>query len=103
MATAALKSPKIVDHRLAILRDKVLAWSAEARSIEERRWRRWQLESSIACNLNCVMCPWTKSHKEKQERGDMPQRSGKLYVLIWMRFNPSILAAAVNPYFSQGW
>ncbi|MBW1942028.1 MAG: SDR family NAD(P)-dependent oxidoreductase [Deltaproteobacteria bacterium] len=45
MAGTALKSPKIVDRRLGILRDKVLAWSAETRPIEERRWGLWQLES----------------------------------------------------------
>jgi short-subunit dehydrogenase/MoaA/NifB/PqqE/SkfB family radical SAM enzyme len=83
MASTALKSPKIVDRRLAILRDKVLAWSAETRPIEERRWRLWQLESSIACNLNCIMCPWTKIHKEKQESGDMPQE-------VWEALRPHL-------------
>ncbi|MBW2706613.1 MAG: SDR family NAD(P)-dependent oxidoreductase [Deltaproteobacteria bacterium] len=83
MAATALKSPKVVDHRLAVLRDKVLAWSVETRSVEERRWRLWQLECSIACNLNCVMCPWTKIHKEKQEHGDMPQE-------VWQALGPHL-------------
>ena len=83
MATTSIKKPKIVDRRLAILRDKALAWSAETKPIEERHWRLWQLESSIACNLNCVMCPWTKIRKEKHESGDMSQE-------IWEALRPHL-------------
>ena len=43
----------------------------------------WQLESSIACNLNCVMCPWTKIRKEKHESGDMSQE-------IWEALRPHL-------------
>ncbi len=83
MATTGLKRPKIIDNRLAMLRDKVLAWSAECKPFEERRWRLWQLESSMACNLNCVMCPWTEVRKEKQESGDMPQE-------VWEALRPHL-------------
>jgi MoaA/NifB/PqqE/SkfB family radical SAM enzyme len=53
------------------------------KSIQKRHWRLWQLESSIACNINCVMCPWTKVRKEKQESGDMSQE-------IWEALRPHL-------------
>lgn len=24
----------------------------------QKRWRLWQVETAIACNLDCIMCPW---------------------------------------------
>jgi MoaA/NifB/PqqE/SkfB family radical SAM enzyme len=39
----------------------------------ERRWRLLQVEPAIACNLDCVMCPWREITKNPQNRGLMPK------------------------------
>jgi short-subunit dehydrogenase/MoaA/NifB/PqqE/SkfB family radical SAM enzyme len=66
---AALFLPKYVEKRLAGLRDKIL----QNKSNPERRWRLLQVESAIACNLRCVMCPWREITQNSQNRGLMPQ------------------------------
>ena len=38
---------------------------------ENRRWRLLQVESAIACNLRCVMCPWREITKDSRNRGLM--------------------------------
>ena len=38
---------------------------------ENRRWRLLQVESAIACNLRCVMCPWREITKYSRNRGLM--------------------------------
>jgi MoaA/NifB/PqqE/SkfB family radical SAM enzyme len=61
MATAALLWPSLVERRLQPLRDRALAHeegSREGKPAAERRWHLWQVESSMACHLRCVMCPW---------------------------------------------
>lgn len=54
MAVAALKKPRRVDRRLKNLLHKVLSGSGP----KTRPWRLLQVESSLACNLRCIMCPW---------------------------------------------
>jgi MoaA/NifB/PqqE/SkfB family radical SAM enzyme len=39
----------------------------------KRRWHLLQVESAIACNLRCVMCPWREITKNSQNRGLMSQ------------------------------
>jgi MoaA/NifB/PqqE/SkfB family radical SAM enzyme len=56
-----------VDRRLATLRDQVI----EKKSIKKRPWRLFQVESAIACNLKCVMCPWREIAKKAENRGIM--------------------------------
>ena len=68
---------KLIDRRLSSLRDKVL----DNRTKEKRRWRLLQVESSIACNLQCVMCPWREISKEFENRGIMSQE-------IWESIRP---------------
>jgi MoaA/NifB/PqqE/SkfB family radical SAM enzyme len=51
----------------------------------KRRWRLLQVESAIACNLDCVMCPWREITKNPQNRGLMSDE-------VW---------AAIRPYLSQ--
>jgi MoaA/NifB/PqqE/SkfB family radical SAM enzyme len=34
--------------------------SAPTRLEKKRRWRLLQVESALACNLRCIMCPWIK-------------------------------------------
>ena len=54
-------------------------------STQERTWKLWQLETSIACNLNCRMCPWKKEHQIYGKKGDMSEN-------IWR---------AIRPYLSE--
>jgi len=73
-SVSALIWPKFVDKRLASVRDNVM----DARSFKKRRWRFLQVESSIACNLNCIMCPWEETRKAVGKKGIMapiPQRN----------------------------
>jgi MoaA/NifB/PqqE/SkfB family radical SAM enzyme len=66
-STAALIWPGYVDRRLAALRDRVV----EKKSLKQRPWRLLQVESAIACNLKCVMCPWREVAKKAENRGIM--------------------------------
>ena len=50
-----------------------------------RRWRLLQVESAIACNLDCVMCPWREITKNPKNRGLMSDE-------VW---------AAIRPYLSE--
>jgi len=50
-----------------------------------RRWRLLQVESAIACNLDCVMCPWREITRNPQNRGLMSDG-------VW---------AAIRPYLSE--
>lgn len=38
-----------------------------------RRWRLWQVESSLACNLRCIMCPWKGEREQLGRRGNMSE------------------------------
>jgi short-subunit dehydrogenase/MoaA/NifB/PqqE/SkfB family radical SAM enzyme len=80
-STAALVLPHFVDRRLKSLRDKVI----KKESLKKRPWRLFQVESAIACNLKCVMCPWREMAKKVENHGIMSQA-------IW---------AAIRPYLSQ--
>ena len=40
---------------------------------QKRFWRLFQVESAIACNLKCVMCPWRGMAKQAENRGIMTQ------------------------------
>ncbi len=81
LSTAALIWPKHAERRLAPLRDKVI----ETTSLKPRRWRLLQVESAIACNLRCVMCPWKDISKKAENRGLMSPE-------IW---------DAIRPYLSE--
>ncbi|MGD9085643.1 MAG: SDR family NAD(P)-dependent oxidoreductase [Desulfobacterales bacterium] len=80
-STAALIWPDYVDRRLASLRDQVI----EKKSLKKRPWRLFQVESAIACNLKCVMCPWREIAKKAENRGVMTPE-------IW---------AAIKPYLDR--
>jgi short-subunit dehydrogenase/MoaA/NifB/PqqE/SkfB family radical SAM enzyme len=56
MAVAALKAPRSMNKRLQPLLEKVLRGPGP----KARPWRLLQVESSLACNLKCIMCPWQK-------------------------------------------
>lgn len=57
----------------------------QTKSIKKRHWRLFQVESSIACNLRCVMCPWKEISRQVNGKGLMPQE-------VW---------EVIRPYLSQ--
>ena len=42
---------------------------------KQRRWRLLQVESALACNLRCVMCPWKDMRANASHRGIMAQET----------------------------
>jgi len=79
LSTAALMWPKSVDSRLKAVRDGVL----QKTHLKARRWRLLQVESSLACNLRCIMCPWEQAIKRAAAGGRM---SGE----IWEGIRPHL-------------
>ena len=73
--------PKLSDFRLSSLRDAAISRRPGQKPPEERRWKLWQIESSIACNLNCVMCPWKDERTQSFKTGDMAEE-------IWEALRP---------------
>jgi short-subunit dehydrogenase/wyosine [tRNA(Phe)-imidazoG37] synthetase (radical SAM superfamily) len=73
LALAAIAWPSMVDNRLRGLRNKVLHESDSQKPHKYRRWRLWQVESSLACNLQCIMCPWTGERQSLGSRGHMAE------------------------------
>ncbi|MGD8762778.1 MAG: radical SAM protein [Desulfobacteraceae bacterium] len=53
--------------RFSFLRDKAI----QKEPPPKRRWRLLQVEPAIACNLQCVMCPWREMSKNSSNRGLM--------------------------------
>lgn len=70
LSAASILWPRAVDKRLARIREKVVVESPA----EERRWRLLQVESAIACNLNCIMCPWKETSRNAANDGRMSPR-----------------------------
>ncbi len=79
LSAAALVMPNYVDRRLSSIRDRVV----ENKSLKERRWRLLQVESAIACNLRCVMCPWTEIRQKASNQGRMTQE-------VWEAIRPHL-------------
>jgi len=67
LSIAAIAWPKHVERRLAPIRNKVI----ETVSLKKKRWRLLQVESSLACNLRCIMCPWRQVSREAENHGIM--------------------------------
>jgi MoaA/NifB/PqqE/SkfB family radical SAM enzyme len=70
---------KNVLRSLNTLRDK----SGQKEMPQKRRWRLLQIESAIACNLRCVMCPWREITKNVENHGLMSQE-------IWESIRPHL-------------
>lgn len=71
MALAAIAWPTMIDNRFKHLRNKAISASAENKPHEFRRWRLLQVESSISCNLRCIMCPWEDFRQHIENKGNM--------------------------------
>jgi len=53
----------------------------------QKRWRLWQVETAIACNLDCVMCPWrtVRQHHDSD---------GILHPAVWNALRPHLKQVA---------
>jgi len=78
-SVAALLFPGLVDRRMAGLRDQAV--KQERR--KPRKWRLVQLESAIACNLRCVMCPWPEYARKVDNKGIMEPE-------VWAAIQPHL-------------
>jgi short-subunit dehydrogenase/MoaA/NifB/PqqE/SkfB family radical SAM enzyme len=67
LSVAGLIWPRYVEKRLGKFRDRAV----QRQSPSGRRWRLLQVESSLACNLRCLMCPWKEISKKAPDRGVM--------------------------------
>jgi len=52
-------------------------------NLHARLWRLWQIETSFACNLACVMCPW-KGIREQSKGGGLMDAS------VWAALQPHL-------------
>ncbi len=66
LSTASIIWPRYMDRRMAQFRDQ-----PPNENKRTRQWRLIQIESSFACNLKCVMCPWQKTSKQVTNSGLM--------------------------------
>lgn len=57
--------------------------SPPARPEADRRLRLLQVESALACNIRCIMCPWKDFRAQAQHRGIMPAE-------IWDAIRPCL-------------
>lgn len=73
--------PKYIERGLAALKVRTVP----DKSPLKRRWRLLQVEPAIACNLNCVMCPWREITKNSENHGLMSSE-------VWN---------AIRPYLSE--
>jgi len=62
---------------------RFLSRGSGSESSETRRWRLLQVESAIACNLRCVMCPWTEAREKAANKGIMQQE-------VWDSIRPHL-------------
>lgn len=83
MAAGALIFPKFIDNRLKPLRDRALGPVSLMFPNRKRPWRLWQVESAIACNLKCIMCPWTEFRLDNKEKG-------RLQPDVWNALKPHL-------------
>lgn len=83
LALGSLIWPKFVDRRIRSVRDKVV----RIEPTKKRRWRLLQVESAIACNLKCVMCPWKEVRDKAENRGIMDQE-------VWEAVKPHLTEVA---------
>ncbi len=66
-SVAALMLPKWVDRLLS----GVGRHGVDQKPGKPRRWRLLQVESAIACNLKCIMCPWRDMAHKHSPKGLM--------------------------------
>jgi MoaA/NifB/PqqE/SkfB family radical SAM enzyme len=72
---------EFITRHLSLIRGNRQSLSSQAEQAFKRRWRLLQVESTISCNLNCVMCPWREIAKNAENQGIMSQD-------IWQAIRP---------------
>jgi len=73
---------KYIERLQAVLTGRAVS----EKSNPKRLWRLLQVESAIACNLNCVMCPWREITKNSENRGLMSAE-------VWHAIRPYLTEA----------
>jgi short-subunit dehydrogenase/MoaA/NifB/PqqE/SkfB family radical SAM enzyme len=71
MAVSSLLLPARVDAKMRSVLGRLIDPHSGWKPKGSRVWRLWQVETAIACNLNCLMCPWTNQRMELGSRGLM--------------------------------
>ncbi len=61
------------------------------------------VESALACNIRCIMCPWKEYRANAEHRGIMPETSGMRSALFSNAFNQLISPAEGSRSFSRFW
>lgn len=89
MAADAILKPGSVDKKMIPLRDKALQEGRASKPAESRIWRLWQVETSFACNMECVMCPWREIRKEALKEGDALMKDE-----VWEALRPHLFEVA---------
>lgn len=79
MALGALLWPRLPARSFKGLRDKVVRGQAP----KARPWRLLQVESSLACNLKCIMCPWRETSKAAGKQALMSE-------VVWEAIRPHL-------------
>jgi MoaA/NifB/PqqE/SkfB family radical SAM enzyme len=79
MGKFSFLSPNNIRRRLNALRDR----PDQKDMPQTRRWRLLQVESALACNLHCVMCPWREIALKVENQGLMSQA-------IWESIRPHL-------------
>ena len=74
---------EFIERQLSFFRGKTQPFPTQAEPDLKRRWRLLQVESTIACNLRCIMCPWREIAKNVENRGIMTQE-------IWQAIRPHL-------------
>lgn len=83
MAASAILKPASVDRKLRPVRDRVVQEGRGVKPSHARTWRLWQVETSFACNLACVMCPW-KGVRGQADSGGLMDAS------VWAALRPHL-------------
>ena len=74
---------EFIKRHLLLLRGSPQPLSPQAEPALKRRWRLLQVESTIACNLRCIMCPWREIAENFENHGIMSQE-------IWEAIRPHL-------------
>jgi MoaA/NifB/PqqE/SkfB family radical SAM enzyme len=74
---------EFLERYLSLLNRAQHPLSSQSESILKRRWRLLQVESTIACNLHCIMCPWREIAKNVENHGIMTQE-------VWEAIRPHL-------------
>jgi MoaA/NifB/PqqE/SkfB family radical SAM enzyme len=74
---------EIIKRHLSPLHGDPQPLSSHAEPELKRRWRLLQVESTIACNLRCIMCPWREIAKNVENQGIMTQK-------VWEALRPHL-------------